>query len=444
MNNLIKSHALFEILKSPIPSLHFAKGDEPESEVSGGAAKQLNVNAQEFVPRSKREQSPKVEGTDVTADLNSKKCNEQKLKTKLTLPWKGFPKKCEKASRSAQVVLLNDVDYMIVPRIKRVKKTKEDGKVASGEAKPAEVKAKSAKNEEPAPTAAALLSALTAEKRIDAEEKRREQERKVALEALKLVEQRRLRGPLISPKEASEAPEKAKLIIHLSRSPVRFSPEERLRVDRLRIAKKERIERVLREMKSELETQQVQKQKKSLTPPKTTSRWNSGLKDPDKSTASTKRYIPTTKEWDEQCRVKHLADIEAADNYNDSEDENRMPNLAHARLVQPLVSSSSYNILPTQVIKLEDAKAAGTPRYCPPSKLLQGEKRKGNLTHLRPIPHWSPRPTPQGPMETLINKIGRIVKRYTIDQLLKFEPQPEQLERPDFQESATRLGFLCD
>ncbi|KAH8323517.1 hypothetical protein KR067_012543, partial [Drosophila pandora] len=424
-------------LKSPIPSLHFVKGDEPESEVSGGAAKQLNVNAQEFVPRGKREQSPKVEGTDVTADLNSKKCNEPKLKTKLTLPWKGFPKKCEKASRSAQVVLLNDVDYMIVPRIKRVKKTKEDGKVPPADAKPAEAKAKSAKNEEPAPTAAALLSVLTAEKRIDAEEKRREQERKVALEALKLVEQRRLRGPLISPKEASEAPEKAKLIIHLSRSPVRFSPEERLRVDRLRIAKKERIERVLREMKSDLEAQQVaqvQKQKKSLTPPKTTSR----------HTASTKRYIPTTKEWDEQCRVKLLADIEAADNYNDSEDENRMPNLAHARLVQPLVSSSSYNILPTQVIKLEDAKAAGTPRYCPPAKILQGERRKGNLTHLRPIPHWSPRPTPQGPMETLINKFGRIVKRYTIDQLLKFEPQPGQLERPDFQESATRLGFLCD
>lgn len=98
MNNLIKSHALFEILKSPIPSLHFVKGDEPKSEVAGGAAIQLNVNAQEFVPRGKREQSTKVEGTDVTADLNSKKCNEQKLKTKLTLPWKGFPKKCEKGN----------------------------------------------------------------------------------------------------------------------------------------------------------------------------------------------------------------------------------------------------------------------------------------------------------------------------------------------------------
>ncbi|KAH8324549.1 hypothetical protein KR074_010838, partial [Drosophila pseudoananassae] len=401
-------------------------GDEPESGVSGGANVQLNVNAQEFVPRCKVHSPPVTdEGTD--ADLVSSKCNEPKLKTKLTLPWKGFPKKPEK-------VLLNDVDYMIVPRIKRVKKTKNKTKVVSGEAKPTEEKAKLAKNDETIPSEADLQSALTAEKRIEADEKRRQQERKVALEALKLVEQRRMRSPLVSSSESTEDSEKSKLIIHLSRSPVRFSPEERNRVDRLRIAKKERIERVLREMKTELEepqVAQVPKQKKSPSPPKASSRVR-------------KRYIPTTKEWDEQCRQKLLAAIHAADHCNDPEDENWMPNLAHARMVEPLVSSTSYNIMPTQVIKLEDAKAAASPRYCQPAKVLHSEMRKGNLTHSRPIAHRSSRTAPQGPMKTIINKSGKIVQRYTIDQLLKFEPHPGQLEKPNFLKSATRLGFLCD
>nr|XP_017107020.2 serine/threonine-protein phosphatase 4 regulatory subunit 2 [Drosophila bipectinata] len=438
MNNLIESHALFEILKSPIPSPHIVKGnsvgDEPESGVSGGAAVQLNVNAQEFIPRCKVEHSQTVTDEGIDADLVSSKCNEPKLKTKLTLPWKGFPKKSEKASRTAQVVLLNDVDYMIVPRIKRVKKTKDETKVVSAEAKPTEGKAKLAKNDETTPSEADLQNALVAEKRVEADEKRRQQERKVALEALKLVEQRRLRGPLVGSGENTEESEKANLIIHLSRSPVQFSPEERIRVDRLRIAKKERIERVLREMKTELEAPQVAqvpKQKKSPSPPKTSSRVR-------------KRYIPTTKEWDEKCREKLLATIDAADHCTDPEDKNWKPNLAHARMVEPLVSSTSYNIMPTQVIKLEDAKAAASPRFCPPARVLQGEQRKGNLTYSRHTPPRSPRSAPQGPMKTIFNKSGKIIQRYTIDQLLKFEPQPGQLEKPNFLESATRLGFLCD
>lgn len=68
----------------------------------------LNVNAQEFVPRFKSEVA-----TPNGADLDFKTIkteiaalDERKPKCKLTLPWKGFPKKPEKGGDSRYLIVL--------------------------------------------------------------------------------------------------------------------------------------------------------------------------------------------------------------------------------------------------------------------------------------------------------------------------------------------------
>ncbi|XP_016963252.1 uncharacterized protein LOC108033438 [Drosophila biarmipes] len=412
-----------------MPKLIQGPSLEKNREENGGLSGQLavtstvklNVNAQEFIPRFKREETSKDKAA-VPLDED-----EQKVKSNLTLPWKGFPKKAEKSTRSAQVVLLNDVDYMILPCVKRSKKPREQQLIVDV-----------AKNTGPngnAPTTSTKVTSNT-----DAVENRREQERKVALEALKLSEQRRLRGPFVPPTQENESSNRAQPVIHLSRSPIRFTPEERVKVDRLRIAKRERIERILREMTNEkqeqLKQQQMQQQKRiryddnvRKTP---SSMDQESEKKVEGATVNKKRYIPTTKEWDEQCRAKYMAKLDA---------EKQTPD---ASPKPPLVNPNVVNITPSGVIRLGDFRATSTPRYCPPSELLEAEKRRGNLTHFRPLAHWTIRQSPLLPLKNLINQKGKIVERYSIEQLLELEPQPGELEKPALDEDLHNLGFLCD
>ncbi|EDX05288.1 GD21884 [Drosophila simulans] len=200
----------------------------------------LNANAQEFVPRFKREQPAKEDAIVGNSNIGNTINDVQKPKTNLMLPWKGFPNKPQKPSRSPQVVLLNDVDYIVVPSTKRLKKPIDQLLVENVPTAPSKVH-----SNDPAPAA----------NRIDHEERRREHERKVAVEALKLAEQRRMRDPVIAPTEVNENSKNVRPIINISRSPIKFTPEERIKVDRLRAAKRERIERILREMTNSKQAQ---------------------------------------------------------------------------------------------------------------------------------------------------------------------------------------------
>ncbi|XP_020809221.1 uncharacterized protein LOC110184917 [Drosophila serrata] len=295
------------------------------------------------------------------------------------------------------------MDYMIVPRVKNAKKHKEETPLA-GKEKPPVTKA------EKPPKENVPLNATSA-KFMEIEEKRREKERKIAVEALKLVEQRRMRGALLPSAqncENREAPA-TQPIVHLSRSPIRYTPEERIKVDRLRAAKKERIEKVLKEMDNEKmekeNMKKLQQNKLSNAPPME----NKSM------TAAPRRYIPTTKEWDEQCRAKHLA--------------NPKPN--------------AIKIRSTEFIKRVDPKTQDIPRYRPPSQLLLAEKRKGNLTHSLPIPNWTPRRLNQS-LPPLKNRMGKLIQRYSIEQLLLLEPQPEELEKPNLDEGLRRLHIVWE
>ncbi|XP_017025496.1 uncharacterized protein [Drosophila kikkawai] len=369
----------------------------------GTSTVKLNANAQEFVPQLKKREA--IYGADF--DFKTMKpeivpFDERMPKCKLTLPWKGFPRKPDKAPGSTQIVLLNDVDYMIVPRAKNVKRSKDDAPLAGKENPPVSKVEKLPKENVPVTSTTARL--------LDMEEKRREKERKVAVEALKLVEQRRMRGALLPTAQNFENPEAPAPIVHLSRSPIRYNPEERIKVDRLRAAKKERIERVLKEMHNEkvqLENfKKWQLNKVHLDAGVSTTENKSVV-------AATRRYIPTAKEWDEQCRAKHLA----------------IPKL------------NAVKIRSTEVEKREDPKTTDIPRYRPPSQLLMGEKRKGNFAHSLPIKNWTYRRLPQT-LPPLKNRMGKVVQRYSIEQLLLLEPQPEDLGKPDLDQGLGRLNII--
>ncbi|XP_032592166.2 putative uncharacterized protein DDB_G0271606 [Drosophila grimshawi] len=183
-----------------------------------------NVNASVFMPRSK---SIKINNKNNDEEAcNIEALDKRKAKqTKLFLPWKGFPKPIKYEQRSGKGHQLS----------------KEREALWIKEPTPNEVKALNDQNNQNAVVKVGIL-----------EEKRREQERKVALEALKLVEQRRMREALQQPKDT----------LHLIREPIHFTAEERLRVNRLRIIKREKIERVLREMRQELEAKKEQQQQK--------------------------------------------------------------------------------------------------------------------------------------------------------------------------------------
>lgn len=254
---------------------------------------------------------------------------------------------------------------------------------------------------------------LAEKKRFAAEEKRREQERKVALEALKLVEQRRTRGPLVPNMHSDDCSEPPQQIVHLSRSPVRYTPKERVRVEALRTAKMERIEKILREMSQEKRDAQEQMKDSSASASALSTSTTTPSSSPPKPAA--KRYIPTVKEWDEQRRAKQQAKREAKK--------------APGQTQQMPAESGA------PVAKRQDA-----PRYLPPGQCLPGERRRGNLTHWKRLPVWTLH-VPQKPLP-LTGPDGKVIVRYTVEELLQLEPQPEDLEIPDFDERAFRLGFL--
>ncbi|XP_017134082.1 serine/threonine-protein phosphatase 4 regulatory subunit 2 [Drosophila elegans] len=440
MHNLIKSRALLEILKSPVQDLDFIKEIQVENENKSGklavtSTVKLNVNAQEFVPRFKTEESSKDEAEVVTNEIKKtfETLDEQNTNTNLMLPWKGFPKKAETSTRNTRIVWFNDADYIIRPCAKRTKKSKDEKPLVDMVEHP-----------DPKET----LPSTSTNSNKNAEEKRREKERKVAVEALKLAEQRRMRAPLVPSTPANENCNDGQPVVHLSRSPIRFSPEERIRVDSLRAAKRERIERVLREMTNEkqeqldkleklekLEQQEKLQQEKQIShdPMNHVPIQKETEKKEAVALVRKNRYIPTTKEWDERCRAKQMAKMEAEK--KDSKDSSS----SKANSVNP----SLVEITSSGVIRLGDLRAVAKPRYCPPGELMETEKRKGNLTHFRPLSNWTSRQNPHTTLNTISNHKGKIVQRYSIEQLLEFEPQPGDLTKPILDEAVYHLGFLC-
>lgn len=334
------------------------------------------------------------------------------------------------------------------------------------------------------------------------DEKRLEQERKVALEALKLVEQRRVRESL---------DEKPQIIVHLTRSPVDFTPEERERVDRLRLIKREHIERVLREMRHELKMKQhkvapaptscryisLQRAVKPATEPaqQTLTAAAATVVAPELVGAAAggelgsaadvppRRYIPTVKQWDERCRAKAYGEVAGANKENNMTtksqsklDDNMASEPQQQQQQQPgqsvqfmqqqraMVPSSLGNIMPklqaAADLPCKDRKLF-VPRYWPPTPMVAaGEIRRGNLTHARnisrafancgllptPMLEGEPNPCPYfGDREAVFHvpHAAKPVKRYTIEELLQWEPQPHELQKPDFNEAFYKLGFMC-
>ncbi|XP_016984678.1 uncharacterized protein LOC108048480 [Drosophila rhopaloa] len=437
MDNIIKSSALLEILKSPLPDFCFeSKNEDGAGNLGRQSAVKLSAEAPEFVPRFKREES--TENKDEDVDLNELKkmfeALDDEKATKpimLKLPWKGFPKRSQRTSHSTQVVLLNEVDYMIVPRNKGTKKSKEENLFINSDTTRPESKGNATqKSAVTTSSDVPLDSPPPAEKRLSAQERRREQERNVALEALKLAEQRR-RGHSVPSPDCDQAHP----IVHLSRSPLRFTPEERIKVDRLKAAKRERIEKALLEMAN---NQQEQQDNGSPNEERTqnhgSNRHINIRKEPqmpgEMDIAQTKRYIPTAKEWNVQRRAKHMAKMEAK-----VENENCFQPAKTRRI---FTNSRGNNIKPSKFAKGGDLVAKATP----PTELLKWEQRKGNLTHFRKLPKSTPRQMLQTPFKMPINLKEGDVQRYSIEQLLELEPQPEELEKPNIDQILNRLGLV--
>ncbi|KAH8293212.1 hypothetical protein KR044_013142, partial [Drosophila immigrans] len=443
----------------------------------------LNVNACEFVPRAKEDNDP-------SSDLN---LGSRKTEPKLLLPWKGFPK-LPRPERACKYANLQTLDIHSTPS--PVKSNEQKLLPTTGQEPKASVSLKRGQSDR---ETMALNAEIVGKKPLKekvliketpADVKRREQERKVALEALKLVEQRRLRDEL----EEKQQPE---VIVHLSREAVNFTAEERVRVDKLRAIKREQIERVLREMRHEQEQQydaqleQKLDQKLAFKPeqkqPRTTQRLptvgryvalqRAVKKEPEEvkveATVEPKlqllpedklepprRYIPTVKQWDERCKAKASANKE---NYM-----TRKPLAASDEqlpLQRAMAPSSIGNIMPSIVKealpKSDKDQGLFVPRYWPPApKVASGEKRRGNLIHARNISRAFANcgllPTPSIPGVTLapepteeyselaVDAVESGVKRYDIKRLLELEPQPEQLQTPCIRLDLRQLGILGD
>lgn len=84
-----------------------------------------------------------------------------------------------------------------------------------------------------------LISRNKAKKTLRARQMRLEQERKVALEAAKLTEQKGMGDPSSVPGNDSNDNE-AQPVVHLSRSPIKYSMDERTGVNRMRATKRSR------------------------------------------------------------------------------------------------------------------------------------------------------------------------------------------------------------
>ncbi|BFF95247.1 uncharacterized protein DMAD_12692 [Drosophila madeirensis] len=542
MQNLIKSPALLSILKYPPANFHIPTESVEARDVavkSGGSGViPLNANACVFVPRSVAvEADSDVDHEQLKRHFESKDAKKQK--TQLALPWKGFPKRTDKAGNPTLVTAKIDEDYAF--EIKSVgKRVKREN--SSAEEKP--LRTEKAATTEAVPSASEELAL---------EEKRLEHGRKVALEALKLVEQRRARGSFVDTSKEVAAGE---VVRHISYSPVRFTPEEKVRVDKLRASKKERIERVLKEMAQKKKPMQLkpiqqkpQKEKPSqamyqndpkfdqvtkhdsnqlqtdiqhaIFKPKTLSQalqqekgQNRDSFQPEMSqqqqqekpppqrmiqkryfglqratainpqmepvvqkevktelkpeaktevktaevvSAPARRYIPTTKEWDEKCRLRQLERLKTADKENEKAKSSpntavtsNKPVLWRADSNRPLtVSNSAKN--PTEMIKFVPQVAAVIPRYVPPipraepaelalARLLQTEKRRGNLTYAQAL---LSRPPVQFEPSSKYYPVCNII-RYTVEELLMLEPQPEQMQPPKLNGTSTGLGCFLE
>ncbi|XP_016962779.1 uncharacterized protein LOC108033094 [Drosophila biarmipes] len=468
MHNLIKSSALFKILKKPLPDNYFEDSEEEEdyeditSELPRpSSVVKLCANAPEFVPRLRKQapnqsedkvdltelkkmfealdegkKSPKEEEYENKVDLTELKKMFEALdeprssKSIKTLPWKGFPKRVDGNPRGAQVILLNDLDYMIVPRNKSNRKW-----LGEKLFNPAEFK----DNSEPEtafPTSSTSYLPAPDDRDEKAHQRRVEQDRKVALEALKLVEQRRMRDPLVPPpNQAKDSSEKPQPVVHLSRSPIGFTPEERLKVDRLRIAKRERIEKALLEMEKEKKEQQrlqLQQEKRVLAPNLQSSVQKKPDKEKKEAEVATKRFIPTAKEWAELRRAKQLAKLEA-------DKENVKPAKPKTAL------KANETDLPSKSTRKDDPGSSPAKLVSsPPEKLLEGEKRRGNLTHFKSYRRFSFRRSSKADTTIVLEESAKVVQRYSMEELLQLEPQPEDLENPNIDESFRRFGFLCN
>ncbi|XP_017065128.1 uncharacterized protein LOC108103894 [Drosophila eugracilis] len=444
MHNLIKSRALFAILKNPLPDNYFDdSGEESDTKdvVAGGLVK-LSASAPEFVPSLMSEELAKDEDYVGLADIRNIFMveNEQKnaKPTLALLPWKGFPKIFERNSRNSEVLLVDDSDYVIVPRSKGRKISYEELKQIDTPKTPLDGM-ENATQDKLATNASNVLPDFPPlnDRLVAARERRREQERKVAVEALKLAEQRRLRGPFVSiPNPNNGKPEKVQPVVHLSRLPISFSKEERVVVNRMRVAKKERIEKALVEMAKEEEDQENLRlgiQERNLA----RGRYQRNSTNEEEVAMATtsdtvpKRYIPTAKQWNEIRRARHLAKIEA-------EKENKKP----AKNKGILTNFNENNNAPSQIIRNANPDVPTNRNWRPPTHPLVGERRNGNITHYREIPKWSFGKTFRTPMNMSNLKIPKVVQRYTIEELLHFEPQPEDLEDPKIDVSLKKFGFL--
>ncbi|XP_043661054.1 uncharacterized protein LOC122625167 [Drosophila teissieri] len=524
MHNLIKSRALFEILKKPLPPNYF--NDDGDKENSEDDTSNLSASAKEFVPRSKKEESSDddesaVDLTEIKKRfeiLDAQKTNaagadkvdmdeikkmfedlDKEKSSAMVLPWKGFPRRYERPALSAQVVLIDDSDYVLVPRNKGKKMSLQEKLFMKNSADYMENE--DHENIDPYSSEALPQYPNYHEKSLLARERRREQDRKVALEALKLVEQRRMRGPLVpSSDPGKENVGGAQPVVHLSRSPIRFSLEDRIKVDRLRAAKKERIEYALLEIANEKKLAKsmhlLQEQRKRAV-----NRCISTLKEPENTeagasvatvaTVATKRFIPTAKEWDEQRRIKFVKPEKndvipvapknpvatmTANRYiptcKEWDEQRRAKHKAKMDTVKenipaitklPLRESNGVygttGMSSVFVKKVDPGTTAKPP--CPlPTKELAAEKRKGNITHFQTIINWANRKTFKAPKMAIaitqqmesqqiadqredrpMKKAS--VQRYSIEELLKLEPQPEDLEDPNIK-AFSSLGIVCN
>ncbi|XP_034666600.1 uncharacterized protein LOC117900360 [Drosophila subobscura] len=560
MQNLIKSPALLSILKYPPANFHIPTESVEARDVavkSGGSGViPLNANACVFVPRSVAVKADSdVDHEQLKRHFESKDAKKQK--TQLTLPWKGFPKRPDKAGNPTLVTAKIDEDYAF--EIKSVgKRVKREN--SSAEEKP--LRTEKAATTEAVPSASEELAL---------EEKRLEHGRKVALEALKLVEQRRARGSFVDTSKEVAAGE---VVRHISYSPVRFTPEEKVRVDKLRASKKERIERVLKEMaqkkkpmqlkpiqqkpqkekpsqanyqndpkfvqvtkhdsnqlqkdiqhaifkpktlnqalqqekglnkmtqekllkrdsfQPEMSQQQqqekpppqrmiqkryfglqratainaqmepvVQKEVKTELKPEVKTEVKTKVKTEVKTeavvSAPARRYIPTTKEWDEKCRLRQLERLKTADKENEKAKSSpntavtsNKPFLWRADSNRPLTESNSAKN-PTEMIKFGNPQVAAViPRYVPPipraepaelalARLLQTEKRRGNLTYAQAL---LSRPPVQFEPSSKYYPVCNII-RYTVEELLMLEPQPEQMQPPKLNGTSPGLGCFLE
>ncbi|KMZ10189.1 uncharacterized protein LOC27208711 [Drosophila simulans] len=348
MYNLVKSNALSEILKKPMPRNSLRDGGATNN--SAGDTNKTTGNPspipEEFVPAPE-----KTEERSLCADLSkinklfdfleSSRTDDvdlgntvvdgvgmENLSTAVEA-WKEVPNRNLKISFGDPEEFMDNLDFMRISRRK---------------------------------------AKITFEK---AREKRLEQERMAALEATKLTEEKSMEDPSSVP-----------VPVPGNDSPIHFSAEERTEVDRMQAVKEGE------------EDQEASGSVVALTP---------------------KRYIPTDKEWDEQCRFKAQKSPTTVD---------QMP---------PATTMTAKRYIPTTKewdeqcrFKMETEMNATLP-----TKKLEAESRNGNITHYGA--NVAPTPMESQPIEGEQKdrqvKKGNVI-RYTIEELLKLEPQPEDLEVP--------------